>query len=509
MKSPQPADPELQELVADLLDGELSEDARRRLGQRVSSDPQARALYLDFCETHAALSWEHGLVIADLAPSTRGNAPPNQNFFSWTRVGTVFGTLAAINLIAVIAWYNLGNSGSDQVVRPTAGGAVVASLVSHIDPVLTADSLPWETNEIRVGGYEIEKGLIQLEFESGVSVLIEAPARFDAVSAERLVLHAGRLSASVPPEGIGFTVETPEADVVDFGTEFSVEVDGSESEVHVFSGHVQVKPKTESGTEQAAAIDLRTEQAIRISEATRQPAGIDLATDRFIRSISEPQKQYPMLVKRLGSVAYYRMPIRGGGLVCSPKKYSGEVLTGRGTRPAFAPGIVGASLRVGGRSVGRGARIENPPLLTSGRFSLAAWVYADSRPTLGTVATDVSDGDGRFALSLDRNGRLTGTVTTNENQQESVSDSSPVPLGLWEFVVLTVDGKQLRMYRNGDPAGSTPCRSITSRRPSTLWIGTSAESQCSWDGRIDELALFDRALTAEEVINLYEAAGTE
>ncbi|TWU56451.1 FecR protein [Rubripirellula tenax] len=505
MKSPQPADGELQELLADLLDGELSEDARRRLNERLSSDPQAQALYLDFCETHAALSWEHGLVIADLEPSTRDIVPPRTDSISWTRAWTILATLAATFLVAAIAWY----SDSDEVVEPTAGGAVVAQLVSRIDAVLTADSLPWETNEIRVGGYEIERGLVQLEFASGVSVLIEAPARFDAVSAERLVLHAGRLSANVPPEGVGFTVETPEADVVDFGTEFSVEVGGEESEVHVFSGHVQVKPKTESGSEQADAIDLRTEQAIRISEATRQPAGIDLATDRFIRSINEPQKQYPMLVKQLGFVAYYRMPIRGGGLACSPKKYAGEMLMGEGTRPAFAPGIVGASLRVGGRSVGRGAHIENPPRLTSGHFSLVAWVYADSRPPGGTVATDVSDGDGRFALSLDRNGRLTGTVTTNEDKQVSVSDLSSVPLNSWQFVVLTLDGKQLRMYRNGDPLVSTPCHSMTSRQPSTLWMGTSAEPQRFWNGRIDELALFDRALAADEIAKLYQAAGTE
>ena len=62
-------------------------------------------------------------------------------------------------------------------------------------------------------------------FDGGVMVYVEAPARFDAVSDKRVMLHSGRLSASVPPEGVGFTVETPEAEVVDFGTEFSVDVE--------------------------------------------------------------------------------------------------------------------------------------------------------------------------------------------------------------------------------------------------------------------------------------------
>ena len=42
-----------------------------------------------------------------------------------------------------------------------------------------------------------------------------------------------------------------------------------------------------------------------------------------------------------------------------------------------------------------------------------------------------------------------------------------------------------------------------------LWLGTSAEGGRSWDGRIDELVLFDRALTANEITQLYQAAGTE
>ena len=78
----------------------------------------------------------------------------------------------------------------------------------------------------------------------GATVYIEAPARFDAVSGNRLLLRNGRLSASVPPEGLGFTVDTPDAEVIDFGTEFSIEVESSASEVHVFEGLVRVQPRS-------------------------------------------------------------------------------------------------------------------------------------------------------------------------------------------------------------------------------------------------------------------------
>ena len=166
-------------------------------------------------------------------------------------------------------------------------------------------------------------------------------------------------------------METPEADVVDFGTEFSVEVGRGESEVHVFQGHVQVKPKADKMRQPSEPIDLRpidvrTEQAIRIAENTWQSVGIDLATDRFIRSIDEPEKEYPQLVKQFDPVAYYRMPIRKRGLVCHPSKYDGRVLTGAGSHPACAAGIVGGSLHVGGKSIGRGGVVDSGPLLKTG-----------------------------------------------------------------------------------------------------------------------------------------------
>ena len=60
-------------------------------------------------------------------------------------------------------------------------------------------------------------------------------------------------------------METPDAEVVDFGTEFAIEVVGERSsEVHVF-GEVEVRPKEQdasiyptSGRDQATRIDHAT-----------------------------------------------------------------------------------------------------------------------------------------------------------------------------------------------------------------------------------------------------------
>ena len=106
----------------------------------------------------------------------------------------------------------------------------------------------------------------------------EAPASFEAKDDSGIALHRGRLSATVPPEASGFRVETPSANIVDFGTEFSIDVDDDHSEIHVFDGHVQVQPfATASGNKPAGAsnvIDLKTSQAVRINRRTILPYSI-------------------------------------------------------------------------------------------------------------------------------------------------------------------------------------------------------------------------------------------
>jgi hypothetical protein len=321
------------------------------------------------------------------------------------------------------------------------------------------------------------------------------------------VLHNGRLSASVPPEGVGFTVETPAAEVVDFGTEFSVDVAGGASEVHVFAGLVRVQPRSPSGTKTGNAVDLRTSQAVMIDNAAEQPVEIELATERFIRTFDESPRRYSRAVKRLSPVAFYRMAIRDQGLTCLPPQYSGVVLTGDGIRPPHARGVfAGGSLRVLADSMGRGGRVDTSPPLRTRQFALAAFVYLESGARNGIVATNIRSNDGNFALGLDENGVLQATIRSSDGDLLSVSGDAPVELRTWRHVVMTADGQQFRLYEDGHLVASAPCPPLADSETDMLWFGTDAEGLRLWDGRIDEVALFDRSLSDAEVTNLYQTA---
>jgi hypothetical protein len=240
---------------------------------------------------------------------------------------------------------------------------------------------------------------------------------------------------------------------------------------------------------------------------SEKPVEIDLAPDRFIRSFGESRRKYSRVVKQLLPVAFFRMAIRDQGLACLPPKYSGVVLTSDGIRPPHARGVfAGGSLRVLAESMGRGVRVDTSPPLRTGQFTLAAFVYLESGARNGIVATNIRSNDGTFGLGLDENGVLQAMIRNRDGDLLTVSGDAAVALHTWHHVVMTVDGNQFRLYEDGRLVASAACSPVADSEADVLWFGTNADGQKLWDGRIDEVALFDRSLSDVDVTDLYQAA---
>jgi ferric-dicitrate binding protein FerR (iron transport regulator) len=505
-------DPRL--LFADYASGAISAEHLQALQAALREDSDLRREFIEYMNIDSALGDMAALSqvelaefeTADIGSGARATAvgdshgkTVSENRTSQThRIVAFLGSVAAGLLIGALVWF--ASPVKDEQ-------ASVATLVTAVDAVLSCDGQPQKAPELLPGEYRLERGLVHLQFADGVMVYVEAPARFEAISAGRVVLRSGRLSASVPPEGIGFTVETPEAEVVDFGTEFSLDVAGGSSEVHVFEGRVRVQARSLSGERTGDAVDLRTSQAVMIDNMSETPVEIELATNRFIRTFDESRRSYARIVKQLAPVAFYRMAIRDQGLTCVPPEYSGVVLTGSGNRPAHASGVfAGGSLRVRADSMGRGGRVGTSPSLRTGRFTLSAFVYLEASAPNGVVAKTLRADGGYFALGLDEMGLLQATVRTRDGDFRTVSGDTRIALHTWRHVVMAVDGQRLSLYEDGRLVASSPCSLIADSEADVLWFGTDAIGQNLWDGRIDEVVLFDRALGIVEVNNLYQAA---
>ena len=401
--------------------------------------------------------------------------------------------------------------------KPYGNDEDTASVVSTVNGLLIKKGSAWNDDTLPVGTYELRQGLLNLQFGGGVMVYVEAPAHFDTVSNKRIVLHSGRLSATVPPAGIGFTVETPEAEVVDFGTEFSIDVEGGTSEVHVFDGLVRVSPGESKQRDVSRSVELHASQAVRITDGATELQDISLATNRFIRNFDEPKRSYTRALKSLSPLVFYRMPIRDQGLVSQPPEYSGVVLTGQGKRPPHARGVfVGGSLRVGADSTGRGGRVDAPPPLNTGQFSLTLFVYwepATHEPFIAehqsAIATNLHHGQGNFSLNLDQHGMLQATIKSSTGQMTSVTGDSALTPESWRQIVVTADGQQLRLYEDGNLVAAQSCTEPAVSGAQTIWFGITPQATRMWNGRIDEVGLFDRPLSAKEVAALYRTAQEE
>ena len=126
----------------------------------------------------------------------------------------------------------------------------------------------WGGNSLAVGqrlGGEplnLKRGSVQIDLDNGVSLILQGPARFQLDSSALMHLNLGQLTATVPHEASGYTVQTPTASVTDLGTVFGVTVapDGS-GDVQVLKGSVRAQLMVAGGQTTDTARDTAIVQA--------------------------------------------------------------------------------------------------------------------------------------------------------------------------------------------------------------------------------------------------------
>ena len=141
-------------------------------------------------------------------------------------------------------------------------------------------------------------GLAEVSFDHGAKMILRGPATFQIQSADGGLLREGCLTARVGPKSAGFTVRTPDATVVDLGTEFGVAVPQSgPSQVEVFVGQVLVHPSPHAirPRHPSTSSGWRTVgqgQAVRICRASDGQAAaieaIEPGTLRMARHLPSP-----------------------------------------------------------------------------------------------------------------------------------------------------------------------------------------------------------------------------
>jgi len=88
--------------------------------------------------------------------------------------------------------------------------------------------------------------------------------------------------------------------------------------------------------------------------------------------------------------------------------------------------------------------------------------------------------------------------------------TAPVSFGTWHHFAGTWDGLTARVFVDGVEAASGPLMAnLAFDSAFGLHVGSSQGGSLPWNGRIDELRLYDRALDATEILELFQNTPSE
>jgi hypothetical protein len=214
----------LDSLIHAKLDGEITPEQHVQLEALLRDDWQARRLYLELADQHARLLQQPAVNTGRLKqPSVISRT------VRW-RTSALIASAAAIVLLAFIVW-----------PRTTLDKEATSNGVAMVSQTLDAEFAQTSVRSgdtIAPGKLTLNKGLAQIEFFSGATVLIEGATQIEILSAWEARCVSGRVRVQVPPAAKGFLMHAPEVKLEDLGTEFALNVNGQDSAVHVFDGEV-------------------------------------------------------------------------------------------------------------------------------------------------------------------------------------------------------------------------------------------------------------------------------
>ena len=132
-------------------------------------------------------------------------------------------------------------------------------------------------------------------------------------------------------------------------------------------------------------------------------------------------------------------------------------------------------------------------------MTLEAWVYPTSSTGWRTVLLKEIPGDLSYGIyAFDDASRPVAYIYVG-GSEISAQGTASIPLNTWTHLATTYDGATLRLFVNGSQVGSRAISGAISVSTSPLRIGGNAIWGEYFSGRIDEVRIYNRALTQTEI----------
>ena len=241
------------------------------------------------------------------------------------------------------------------------------------------------------------------------------------------------------------------------------------------------------------------------------------------RNVTEPQGPYPQAVLASQPVVYWRM-----GEMNGPRAIDA---TGHGQHGVYEDGV--AFYLEGPESEGfcgeacakraahiAGGRMKCALENLGNAYSVQMWFCSgmpnDARSVTGYLFSRGVDATGDH-LGIGGAGAVAGRPMTGrlffsggDAPKAPLCGATEITPKTWNYVVLVRDGRKVAVYLNGNTTAEISGRTDAGFPSGVgqVFIGGRSDSLANFEGKIAGVAVYDRALTAEEIARHYAAAMT-
>ena len=146
---------------------------------------------------------------------------------------------------------------------------------------------------------------------------------------------------------------------------------------------------------------------------------------------------------------------------------------------------------------------NHPSLKLSSTVTAAAWIRFNSLPSTRVGYPNlILDKVNNYWLGITQDGKATFLIY--QGGFKGVIGTSILEAGIWYHVTGIYDGNTLSISVNGSGDGSVDMEGNMGTYDGSLFIGDYTNNQYSVDGTIDDIRIYNRALSVDEVKELYE-----
>lgn len=549
----------LDQLLSRIADDKLSPEEHQELMALLEHSVENREQYIRYLQLHAHLrragaslsdaeetrcailanpadppSAEHAAGSANNAPIIRPSHPSSTpaprahgGWFAERQLASM--AIAAVILLALIgvwiaAWSMAASPKQDSLLPDRPFLAVVTQSYG----AAWGDGEPLDIGaELYKGqSFELSDGLIELNIGRQARVVVEAPSRLSMRDSQELAIEYGSLAAEILETATdGLAVETPVGRAIDLGTRFELQTtESGNTHLAVLEGEVvwcAPRQALSDGHHVAAgqAISIDTNSRVETSAVDSHSQALAMLDQNFASVLlaANPRIYLPFTrdqIDKLGLVVG-----RGSSLLSAKGEFS------------FGPSpfLVNNSQATTDHALHFSDTTESyltiyralETVHSAGAYTIMLWLKADriSRQNIlgGTTHLGLKTKIGP-QLQILQDGRLLHYVYAQDNSEKFTlfqpSENRITP-GRWYHVAITASSHSaMQMYINGYSVGVQ--RELNGMRIypyPDLQLGGASGTLGSYHvvaepftGEIDELAVFDRVLSRDELREIFRAA---